>query len=458
MKVVICGAGQVGYGIAEKLAAEQNDVSVIDTSPQLVHAIRDTLDVRGFIGHGAHPDVLAQAGADQADMIIAVTLYDEVNMVACQVAHSLFNVPIKVSRVRAQSYLQPHYRNLFSRDNMPIDVIISPEIEVGEMILRRLSLPGAMETVRFADDHMVIVGIDCGTDCPVLDTPLRQLTELFPDLSSVVVGIARDGKVFVPHSSDMMREGDLVYVCCNRDQVRRTLGIFGHEEPEARRVLIAGGGNIGAYVARRLEGKQTKTKVKIIEHSRDRAIRIADELRRTVVLHGSALDQVMLREADVEDADMMVALTNEDEVNILSCVMAKKMGCERNLSLLNNSSYPAFAHALGIDAFVNPRQVTISKILQHVRRGRIRAVHALQNGAAEVIEAEALDTSPLVGRPLREVELAEGIRIGGILRDGQVISPRGDERIQAHDRVVIFAVADKVRQVEQMFRVSLEFF
>ncbi|AEV37781.1 potassium transporter peripheral membrane component [Pseudovibrio sp. FO-BEG1] len=458
MKVVICGAGQVGYGIAEKLAAEQNDVSVIDTSPQLVHAIRDTLDVRGFIGHGAHPDVLAQAGADQADMIIAVTLYDEINMVACQVAHSLFNVPIKVSRVRAQSYLQSHYRNLFSRDNMPIDVIISPEIEVGEMILRRLSLPGAMETVRFADDNMIIVGIDCGGDCPVLDTPLRQLTELFPDLSAVVVGIARDGKVFVPHSSDMMREGDLVYVCCERGQVRRTLSIFGHEEPEAKRVLIAGGGNIGAYVARRLEGKQSRTKVKIIEHSRDRAIRIADELRRTVVLHGSALDQVMLQEADVEDSDMMVALTNEDEVNILSCVMAKKMGCERNLSLLNNTSYPAFAHALGIDAFVNPRQVTISKILQHVRRGRIRAVHALQNGAAEVIEAEALDTSPLVGRPLREVELAEGIRIGGILRDGKVITPCGDERIQAHDRVVIFAVADKVRQVEQMFRVSLEFF
>ncbi|MDD7908719.1 MULTISPECIES: Trk system potassium transporter TrkA [Pseudovibrio] len=458
MKVVICGAGQVGYGIAEKLASEQNDVSVIDTSPQLVNVIRDTLDVRGFVGHGAHPDVLAQAGAADADMIIAVTLYDEVNMVACQVAHSLFNVPTKVSRVRAQSYLESRYSDLFSRENMPIDVIISPEIEVGEMVLRRLSLPGAMETVRFADDRVVVVGIDCQADCPVVDTPLRQLTDLFPDLKSTVVGIFRDGQIFVPHSSDMMREGDLVYVCCEREQVRRTLGIFGHEEPEASRVIIAGGGNIGSYVARRLESRQVRTKVKIIEQSRERAMSIADELRRTVVLHGSALDQVLLQEADVEDADMMVALTNEDEVNILSCVMAKKLGCERNLTLLNNSSYPAFAHALGIDTFVNPRQVTISKILQHVRRGRIRSVHSLQNGVAEVIEAEALETSPLVGQPLREVELSEGIRIGAIYRNGEVLPPSGEDKVRANDRVVIFALAERVRQVEQMFRVSLEFF
>ncbi|WP_310620418.1 Trk system potassium transporter TrkA [Flexibacterium corallicola] len=458
MKVVICGAGQVGYGIAEKLALEQNDVSVIDSSPQLVNVIRDTLDVRGFVGHGAHPDVLAQAGADQADMIIAVTLYDEVNMVACQVAHSLFNVPTKVARVRAQSYLISDNRNLFSRDNMPIDVIISPEIEVGDMVLRRLLLPGAMETVRFGDDNIIVVGIDCRADCPVLNTPLRQLTGLFPDLNSVVVGIARQGKIFVPRSGDMIREGDLAYVCCKKDQVRRTLSIFGHEEPEAKRVLIAGGGNIGSYVARHLESRQIRTKVKIIEQSRERAVRIADEMRRTVVLHGSALDQVVLQEADVQDCDIAVALTNVDEVNVLSCVMAKKMGCERNLALLNNSSYPAFANALGIDTFVNPRQVTISKILQHVRRGRIRSVHALQNGAAEVIEAEALETSPLVGRPLREIDLSEGIRIGAIYRRGEVISPTGDDRVMANDRVVIFAVADKVRQVEQMFRVSLEFF
>jgi trk system potassium uptake protein TrkA len=251
---------------------------------------------------------------------------------------------------------------------------------------------------------------------------------------------------------------DLVYVVARRDRVRRTLAIFGHEEPEANRVVIAGGGNIGHYVARMLEERQSTAKVKIIEHSRERALGIADSLKRSVILHGSALDQTILLEADIQDADTLIAVTNEDEVNILSCVMAKKLGCKRNLSLINNPSYPAFTHALGIDAFVNPRQVTISKILQHVRRGRIRGVHALQNGAAEVIEAEALETSPLVGKPLRDIELPDGIRVGAIFRDGTVITPNGSTIIRAHDRCVLFAIAERVRQVEQMFRVSLEFF
>ncbi|EEE47681.2 Trk system potassium transporter TrkA [Roseibium alexandrii] len=458
MKIVICGAGQVGYGIAERLAAEQNDVSVIDSSPKLIDVIGDQLDVRGFVGHGAHPDVLAQAGAEEADMIVAVTLYDEVNMVACQVAHSLFNVPTKVARIRAQSYLQGRWRNLFSRENMPIDVIISPEIEVGEMVLRRLALPGAVETVRFADDNVVVVGIMCEDDCPVVDTPLHQLTELFPDLGAVVVGLYRNNKLFVPKSSDSIYTGDLAYVVAKRDQVRRTLSIFGHEEPEAGKVVIAGGGNIGLYVARALEQRQAGTKIKLIEASRERAISVADDLKRSVILHGSALDLTILNEADAGDADTMVALTNEDEVNILSSVMAKKLGCKRSLSLLNNPSYPAFTNALGIDAFINPRAVTISKILQHVRRGRIRGVHTLQNGAAEIVEAEALDTSPLVGRPLRMIDLPSGIRIGAVFRDGEVLTPNGDLQIQAKDRIVIFAVASRVRQVEQMFRVSLDFF
>lgn len=458
MRVVICGAGQVGYGIAERLAAEENDVSVIDSSPHLVQTIRDTLDVRGFVGHGAHPDVLVQAGIGDADMIIAVTLYDEVNMVACQVAHSLFNVPTKIARVRAQSYLQSHWSDLFSSTHLPIDVIISPEIEVGEMILRRLALPGAVDTVRFANGDVTVIGIDCGENCPVVDTPLSQLTELFPDLQAVVVGIVRDGRLFVPRSADAMLVGDRIYVVSHRDQVRRTLGIFGHEEPEAHRVVVAGGGNIGFYVAHTLEARGARSKVKIIESSRERAIGIADQLKRTVVLHGNALDQELLREADVEDADMLVAVTNDDEVNILACVMAKRLGCRANMALINNRSYPTFAGALGIDATVNPRSVTVSKILQHVRRGRIRGVHTIENGLAEVIEGEALDTSPLVGKALRDLDLPDGIRIGAIYRQGKVLMPDGSIQIMAKDRVIIFAIAERVRQVEQMFRVSLEFF
>ena len=458
MKVVICGAGQVGYGIAERLASERNDVSVIDTSRPLVQAIRDNLDARGFVGHGSQPDVLAEAGAEQADMLIAVTLHDEVNMVACQVAHSLFNVPTKIARIRAQSYLQPHWQDLFSTDNMPIDVIISPELEVGEMVLRRIALPGAMDAVRFADDTIAAVAIECRDDCPVVDTPLEQLTELFPDLNATVVGILRNGNLFVPNSSDQMVAGDIAYVVAERGHVRRTLGLFGHEEPEAGRIVIVGGGNIGFYVARQMEKRSLGAKIRIVEANHDRAVSIADDLKRTIVLHGNALEQTILDEADVAGSDLLVAVTNDDKVNILASVMAKRLGCRGNLTLLNNPDYQNFTQTLDIDAFINPRTVTISKVLQHVRRGRIRAVHSIQNGLAEVIEAEALETSPLVGKPLRELDLPENLRIGAIYRKGEFVRPDGQTKIRAKDRVVIFAAASAVRHVEQLFRVSLEFF
>lgn len=458
MRVIICGAGQVGYGIAERLAAEDNDISVIDTSAELIEVIRDTLDVRGFVGHGAHPDVLAAAGADQADMIIAATLYDEVNIVACEVAHALFNVPTKIARIRAQAYLQSHYQDLFSRDHMPIDVIISPELEVGEMVLRRIALPGVSDVVRFADENVAVLAIECLEDCPVINTPLFQLTDLFPDLVATVMAIVRNDKLFIPHSTDQMFSGDIAYVASIKSQIHRTLALFGHEEPEATRIVIAGGGNIGLHVAQTIEAKQPKTKVKLIEPNLKRANTIADELRRSLVLHGSALDQKRLYEAEIQDADLMVSLTNDDQVNMLAGVMAKRMGCKSNLVLINNPDYLDLSKSLGIDAHISPRSVTISRVLQHVRRGRIRAVHSVQKGQAEIIEAEALETSPMVGAPLRELDLPAGLRIGAIYRNGEVIKPDGNVRIKPKDRVVLFATAETVKQVEQMFRVSLEFF
>lgn len=458
MRVIICGAGQVGFGIADKLAAEQNNVTVIDRSPQLINAIRDTLDVRGFVGHGAHPDMLARAGAEEADMIIAVTLFDEVNMVACQVAHSLFNVPTKIARVRAQTYLEKHWSNLFSRDHMPIDVIISPEVEVGEMVLRRLAQPGALETIPFVDGKVTVLGIACGEECPVIDTPLRQLTELFPDLNATVVGIVRDEQLFVPHSTDQMVAGDIVYLMTSAERARRTLSLFGKEDEIASRVVIAGGGNVGLYVANCLENRVARAKVKVVEANHDRAIQIAEALDRTVVLNGSAMDETILKEADITDADVMVALTNDDKVNILSCVLAKNLGARRSMCLLNDPVFPPLINTLGIDAFVNPRSVTISRILQHVRRGRIQMVHTIHGGAAEVIQAEALETSPLVGKPLRTLDLPNGIRIGAIVHKGQVETPTGESQIAPGDRFVIFATADQVPRVEQMARVSLEYF
>lgn len=458
MRVIICGAGQVGYGIAERLAAEDNDVSVIDTSAKLIQRVRDTLDVRGFVGHGSHPDVLAAAGANDADMIIALTLYDEVNMTACQVAHSLFEVPTKIARVRSQTYLQPHYRNLFSRDHLPIDVIISPEREVGEVVLKRIALPGATDVVQFADDNVTMMAIECREDCPVINTPLNQLSELFPDLGATVTGVRRNDNLFVVKSGDQLLAGDLVYVVAVKGQVRRTLGLFGHEETQARRIVIAGGGNIGLYVASELERRGSKANLKIIESNRGRAVDVADQLLRTIVLHGSALDQQILQEADIQDAELMVALTNDDQVNVLSSVMAKKLGCQATMTLINDLAYQSFTDVLGLDAQINPRAVTISRVLQHMRRGLIRQVHSVQKGQAEVIEAQALETSPLVGKPLRDQDLPEDVRIGAVYRDGQVIRPNGDTIIKANDRVVMFAKTSAIKSVEQMFRVSLEFF
>ncbi|MEL6201438.1 MAG: Trk system potassium transporter TrkA [Pseudomonadota bacterium] len=458
MRVIICGAGQVGFGIAERLAAEGNDVSVIDTSQDLIQRVRDTLDVRGFIGHGSHPDILAKAGADDADILIAVTLYDEVNMTACQVAHSLFGVPTKIARVRSQSYLSPTYGDLFSTDHLPIDVIISPEREVGDVVLKRIALPGATDVVQFADDNITMMAIECREDCPVINTPLNQLTDLFPDLNATVVGVWRNGHLFIPRSADQLLVDDLVYVVAKRDQVRRTLSLFGHEEIEARRIVIAGGGNIGSYVAERLEETAGRTNVKIIESNLDRAMDNADRLRRTIVLHGSALDQQILHEADIQDAELMVSLTNDDQVNILSAVMADRLGCEATMALINDSGYQSFTSTLGINALINPRAVTISRILQHMRRGRIMQVFSVQKGLAEVLEAGALETSPLVGVPLRDLDLPDDLRIGAVYRSGEVFKPDGQFQIKARDRVVIFAKTEAVKKVEQLFRVSLEYF
>ena len=458
MKVIICGAGQVGTGIAERLASEGNSVSIIDASAELVQRANDVLEVRAVHGNAAHPDVLEKAGAREADMLIAVTLHDEVNMVSCQVAHTLFDIPTKIARVRAQTYLERQWSGLFSREALPIDFIISPEIEVGNMILRRLQLPGAFDAVTFADGKISVLGIACGPECPVLETPLTQLAQLFPDLPAVTAALVRNGRLFVPHGKDLLHAGDDAYVITPTEQVARTLQIFGHEEKRARRIVIAGGGNIGLYIARQLEEREPNIRVKVVEVSRARAVHIAETLERTVVLHGSALSEDILREAEIGAADTLVAVTNDDQVNLLTSALAKQLGCRSNLCLVNSANYAGMVRSLGIDAQVNPRAITVSRVLQHVRRGRIRGVHSVHNGAGELIEAEVLETAPVLGRPLRDYKNSEGIRIGAILRDGKSLMATGATELEVKDRVVLFARADHVREVEQMFRVSPDYF
>jgi trk system potassium uptake protein TrkA len=444
MKIIVSGAGQVGFHIARQLSAEQNDVVVIDQSPELVRRVGDALDVQAFVGFGSHPDVLERAGAADADMIIAVTYADEVNMVACQVAHSLFNVPMKIARVRHQSYRDPIWADLFSRDNMPIDVIISPEMEVARAISRRLQIPGAFESISLVEGKVRMMGVRCNADCPVINTPLRQLTGLFLDLNIVVVAISRDGEGIVPSADDQLLEGDEVYFVADSTHVSRAMTVFGHEERVARRVII--------------ENEHSGVSARIIESNADRAHQVADLLEGTVVINGDVIDPEILDEAGVDESEAIIAVTNDDETNILASLLAKRFGTERAITLVNNTTYSPLVTSLGVDVVVSPRAITVSTILQHVRRGRIKAVHSLLDGFGELIEAEILETSGLTGKRIKEADLPDGVLLGGIVRGDEVIIPRADTVLRVNDRVVLFAQAKAIKAIEDLFAVRLEFF
>jgi len=458
MKVIVCGAGQVGFHIAQHLSRENNDVTVIDQSPELVRRISDTLDVQGVIGHASRPDVLERAGTADADMIIAVTAADEANMVACQVAHSLFGVPTKIARIRAQAYLQPMWANLFSREHMPIDVIISPEIEVARAIQRRLTVPGAFEMIPLVGGKVKLLGVRCGDACPLLNTALRQINQLFPDLAITVIGIVRNGEFIIPDADSQMLPGDSVYFVVDAEKQDRAMAAFGHDEMEARRLVIFGGGNIGLFLAEELEASESKLNVKLIEWNAERASLCASRLKKSMVIQGDVLDTQIMDEANVAMTETVIAVTNDDENNILSSLLAKREGAARAITLINKGEYESLIGSLGIDVVVDPRNITVSTIIQHVRRGRIHSVHTLGEGFGELIEAEALETSPMVGKPLKEADLPGGLVIGAVVRGDEVISPRGNTIIQAKDRVVVFAASDIIAQVEKMFSVQLEYF
>jgi len=458
MKIIICGAGQVGRGIAERLAREDNDVTLIDTSDELIQLISNSQDIQGIVGHGSHPDVLERAGAEDADMIIAATFVDEVNMMACEVANALFEVPTKIARVRAQAYLAPEYQRMFSAANTAIDVIISPEIAVGETVLRRLALPGAFDAIYFVEETVIAMGITLRDDCPVVNTPLSQLTDLFPDLNAVVVAVVRDGTTFVPHSDDQLMPNDQIFAITEQAQATRLLSLFGHDERPPGHVIIGGGGNIGLYVAEKLEERDTGIKIRVIETNEARAEIVSERLQRAMVLNGSVLDDEILREAGIHQTDAFIAVTDDDKVNILSSMMAKQQGSPQAMSLISGLDISSLGDRLGLDAIIDPRTVTISSILKHVRRGRIRGVHPVLGGAGEIVEADVLETSPMIGNKLRDTELPEGVRLGAIVRKGKVIMPTGDTEIKANDRVVLFAMADKVQSLKDLFRVSLEYF
>jgi trk system potassium uptake protein TrkA len=458
MQVIVCGAGQVGLTIARHLAAENNRVTIIDKSTELIQKIGETEDLRAVAGFASHPDVLERAGARDADMIVAVTYSDEVNMVACEVAHALFDVPMKVARVRAQSYLDPLWAKLFTHDRMAINVTISPEIEVARAIRQRLQMPGAFDTISLVDGAVRVIGTRIEPGCPIVDTPLRQLTTLFPDLHLIVVTIVRESKPIVPSADDVLLVGDEVYFIAEESHVARALAAFGHEEPEAHRIVIVGGGNIGLFLAQEVEAKHAGVAVTVVETGKERARHCATMLNRATVVNGDILDNEILEEINLERADTLIAVTNHDEVNVLASLLAKRRGCKRTIALINTLHYQTLINTLGIDVVVSPRAITVSTILQHLRRGRIRAAYSLRDGIGEVLEAEALDTSPLAGKHLGDVRLDKGMIIGAVVRGREVIMPRGETVIEPKDRVVLFATPTLVKRVERLFSVGIEFF
>jgi trk system potassium uptake protein TrkA len=458
MKVIICGAGQVGWQIARHLSGEKNDVTVVDMNGELVRRATESLDVQGITGFASYPDVLEKAGARDADMIIAATHSDEVNMVTCQVAHSIFGVPRKIARLRAQSYQNAIYADLYRREHMPIDVVISPEREVAEAALQRLAAPAAFDTESFMGGQAQLLGIALDEDCPVLNTPLRQLSDLFSTLRAIVVGVRREERLFAPEPEDQLFAEDQIYVMSHVEDVNRTLEIFGKTTRKQERVIIIGGGNVGLGVAQALERRTDRVRAKIIERDRGQAERAADALERTIVLNGDGLDVALLTEANVQKADAVLCVTDDDKVNLLAAVRAKSEGCSMAIALVNDPTLVPLMGPLDIDAYINPRATTVSSILRHIRHGRVRTVYSIGDAEAEVIEAQVLSTSPIAGRTIREIEFPEGVLVGAVMKGREVVKPTSETRINEGDAIALFAMAPDVPEVERLLQVSIDFF
>ncbi len=463
MRVIVCGAGKVGTSIAEQLVNQNNDVTVIDQSEELISKLSEQVDLNTIVGSASHPSILEKAGAKNADMIIAVTLQDEINMVACQMAHTFFKIPRKIARLRSEDFLNPIWRSLYNADNMPIDLIISPELEVARSIIRQLNAPNAFEIVPFYNDKIQLTGITINENCPLIDTELRNIHDIFQDENESIknlrvstVAIIRDDNLFIPNKSEKLLLNDKVYLLIDKSHVDRTMSAFGLEEKPISKLLIIGGGNIGFNIAKELEESKTDISVTIIEHNLSRSTKIADNLNNSLVLNGDGLDQDLLDEAGISSTDMILALTDDDETNIIVSAIARKKKC-KSLILINNSDYNNIKDVLGIDRIIDPRMTTVSKILKHVHKGSFVSVFTIGNADAEIIHAEATKSSQLLNKHLYETDLPDGIKIGLIIRENEVIIPDKNSIIDVGDQVVFIAMSDQITKAEEIFQVRESF-
>ena len=455
MNIIICGAGRVGYTIAKLLCEQNHSITVIDQSSEDIQKINDGLDVKGIVGKATYPSVLEKASASEADMIIAVTKNDEINMLICQIAFSMFNIQKKIARIRSKDYLNPKFSKVYSKENLPIDVIISPEIEIAKSIQRKLEAPGALDNVNFAQNKIRLLEILVNETCPLVNIPLNELTKKFPKLEANILGVIRREKFIILKKNDVMKKNDKAYVIINSEQMQQTLLAFGHEEKISKKILIIGGGNIGFNLAKNIEQSFDDARVKIIEKDKARAELIANDLNNSIVINGNGLDEDVLSEANLDEIETVIALTNDDEDNLMVSVLVEKFSKDkRTMALINKPNYSLLQSSLKIDDLIDPRMNTVSSILKHVHKGTIETAYTILNGEYEVIEAEIIETSELINKELRKSNLPEEIRIGAILRDKDIIIPRSNFVFKKEDIVVFLAKRDQLSVVENMFRIS----
>jgi len=456
MKIIILGAGQVGSSVAANLVSEANDITIVDIKPKLLQSLSERYDLQTINGVASHPSVLAKAGANDADMIIAVTNSDEVNMVACQIAYTLFHTPTKIARVRTLDY--QNNSALFAQDAFPIDVLISPEQIVTEYIARLVSFPGALQVLDFADGKAQMVTIRVATDGILIGKKISEMCKQISTDDYRVVSIFREGKAIIPDGNTIIEDNDELFIIGAPGHIRTLLKAVKQKEKAAKRVMIAGGGNIGIRLAKALENDY---QVKLIEMNVEQAHRASEELKNTIVLQGDAADEDLLIEENIEDTDIFCALTNADEANIISCMLAKRLGAPKVMSLINRAAYVDLVQSDVIDIAISPQQATIGSLLAHIRRGDVVVVHSLRHGASEAIEAVAhgdKQSSSVVGRTIDEIGLPPDTSIGAIVREDHVLIAHHDTIIQAEDHVILL-VADKKRvpEVERLFQVSVTF-
>ena len=457
MKSIICGGGVVGQSIADTLSKEDMEITVIDESPENLKKISETLDVKTILGASSLPSILSQAGASECDILIAVTKSDETNMIACQIGYSLFNIPTKIARIRQQDYLKTEWSTLYNENNLPIDAIISPEKEVAKAIYRRLHAPGAIDMLELADNRLKLVGLKCEEDSPILQTSIRELSIKYNNLLTNILLVIRDDKKFVVNSKTTLQKNDIVYFVVDNNNFYEVMKAFGHKETEAQKIVIVGGGNIGFSLAKRIEDEDKKVTTNLIEYNTDRSKYLASNLNSVTVINGDALENEILEEANIGNTGNFIAVTDDDEVNILSSLLAKRAGAQNCMTLINNSSYSSLLNNIGIDITIDPKLVTISTILEKVRSGRIRSVYTIGDGFGEVIEAEILPKSAFVNKRINELDLPKNIRVGAILRKNVLMIPNSKTIFEEKDDVVFFSEKDSIKKLEKLLSIRQDY-